>query len=605
VEKDSGTAAIWPVVSKVNTRQTYKLTYTVGETIPKGGGIFVWPPWGGSYPQVDSPNAEGHVAVRSGASAKLEPTIMEKGHWYYTTTEGDRQVRMFVAVFVEVTGGELKRGDTVEVVFENMRSQFAFERDKLWVAKAMPKGKAMHLWDKNGAAVTYLPGEPARLRLFAPSTVERGEEFSLLIGVFDEFDNPVLEPFRPRVRLTSSAKVSGLPEEVDFSKHPWNHMRLRGLRCGSAGACYIGAEAEGLCGRSNPVFVANDPSRQRVFWGDTHIHTEISDGIGPPEEVYQMARDVYGLDFAAVCDHETTGEDWERTKRASALFNAPGRFVTIPAWEWTSHAYGHRNVYFLSEDRSAPAFGHGDEFTLSNLYRSLKSCGGPAMVIPHHPIWLMDFSVHDPELERVVEIYSIWGSSEFQENELQFLAKVQPNQKLKYDTVRGGLAKGRRFGFVASGDCHITRGGQPYPENKVRGPVTPELDEHFITYGSGLTAVRAGELTRPAIWDAVRSRYCYATTGSRIYMDFEVNGARMGEETEASGEMEISVRAAGTARFVRVEVIKDGEILHREEPYQETVSMSFRDSAREGSYYYGKVVQEDGNMAWASPVWVG
>jgi len=79
----------------------------------------------------------------------------------------------------------------------------------------------------------------------------------------------------------------------------------------------------------------------------------------------------------------------------------------------------------------------------------------------------------------------------------------------------------------------------------------------------------------------------------------------MGREAQASGEMTISLCAAGTAKIVRVEMIKDGEILRRQEPNQETVSVSFRDRGGEGSYYYGKVVQEDGNMAWASPVWVG
>ena len=605
MEKDRGSASIWPVVCRVNEKRTFKVTYTVGERIPKGGGIFVWPPWAGSYPQVESPDSDAYVYVRTSAAVKLQPVIMEKGHWYYSTTEGDRQVRMFVAVFVEVIYGELKPGNVVELVFSNMRAQYAFEQNKLWVARALPQGKAMHLWDRNGAAVAYLPGEPARLRLFAPSALARGEEFSLLVGVFDEFDNPVLEPFGSKVRLTSNVEVEGLPAEVDFSKRSWNQTRLRGLRCVEPGACYISGEAEGIAGRSNPIFVTEGPPKHRIFWGDLHIHTEISDGIGPPEEVYQMARDVYGLDFAALCDHEAAREDWERTKRASALFDSPGRFVTIPAWEWTSHAHGHRNVYFLSEENSIPSFGHGEGFSLRDLYKALKNCGGPAMVIPHHPIWFMDFSTHDPELERVVEIYSIWGSSEFQDNELQFLAKEQPNEALRCDTVRGALARGHRLGFVGSSDCHITRGGQPYPEYKKRGPVTPDIDEHFITYGAGLTAARAPQLERPAIWEAIRSRNCYATTGPRIYVDFEINDTRTGSEMKNRGEIGISLRATGTAKIVRAEIVKNGEVLHREEPDEETVTLCMSDCSDGSSYYYAKIVQDDGNMAWASPVWVG
>jgi len=603
--KDSGTAAIWPTACKVSTNCSYKLIYTVGEKITKGGGIFVWPPWGGSDPQVDAPGREGCVTCRTDANAVLRPTMRERGHWYYATTEGDRQVRMFVAVFIEVAEGKLQPGDVVEIAFANFLSQYTYERDKIWEVKTIADGKGLPLWGRTGPAVTYLPGEPAKLRIFAPSMVGRGEKFSIKVGVFDEFDNPVMEPLRKKVHLSSSFPMQGLPHEMDLSGRPLACRKISGLNCQGTGFCYIEAAADGMSGRSNPILVREDEPELRIFWGDTHVHTNLSDGVGPPEEAYQMARDVYGLDFAALCDHDTNGEDWERTKRAARLFDSPGRFVTIPAWEWTSHRHGHRNVYFLSEEKSVPSIGSGKDVSLEELYAALKGCGGPAMVIPHHPIWFMDFSGHDPNLERVAEIYSIWGSSEFQDNELQFLAKKQPNEDLQPQVVREALARGYRFGFVGSSDCHLTRCGQPYSEDKRRGPITPQTDKHFIVFGSGLAAVMAPKLERGAIWDSICARSCYATTGVRMVVDFRANGRRCGAEMEAEGNVKLSILAAGTENISRVEIVKDGEVFHQSEPGTESVELSVEDRPRSGSYYYAKVIQEDGNMAWSSPVWVG
>ena len=56
-------------------------------------------------------------------------------------------------------------------------------------------------------------------------------------------------------------------------------------------------------------------------------------------------------------------------------------------------------------------------------------------------------------------------------------------------------------------------------------------------------AVLARALTRDDIWDAIRSRRVYATTGANILLDFQVNGAHMGEIVvdEESGERSIYV----------------------------------------------------------------
>ena len=42
----------------------------------------------------------------------------------------------------------------------------------------------------------------------------------------------------------------------------------------------------------------------RLFWGDVHTHTSLSDGKGSPEQVLAHARDAAQLDFAILTDHD-------------------------------------------------------------------------------------------------------------------------------------------------------------------------------------------------------------------------------------------------------------------------------------------------------------
>jgi hypothetical protein len=72
----------------------------------------------------------------------------------------------------------------------------------------------------------------------------------------------------------------------------------------------------------------------------------------------------------------------------------------------------------------------------------------------------------------------------------------------------------------------------------------------------GLTGVYATELTRPAIFEAIRKRRCYAITGEPIGVDFRVNGNLMGSEIDARDGPVIEAVVEGTAKPISVEVVK-------------------------------------------------
>jgi hypothetical protein len=267
---------------------------------------------------------------------------------------------------------------------------------------------------------------------------------------------------------------------------------------------------------------------------------------------------------------------WPTVKQKAAQYNEPGRFVTFLAFEWGSwERFGDKCVYYQAED--GQWFGAHQECanTPDKLWHQLR--GKPVITIPHHSKYggKTDWSFHDPELQPLAEIYSTWGSSE------------QGGDH----SVQKAWQRGYKLGVIASSDTHT---GTPGNE------------------GGGLAAVWAGDLTRESLFEALRQRRCYATTGARILLDFRLNGRRMGEviREERSGKRELSVLAAGTGRLATAEILKNNVVVHTVQGSGKVMRLEWEDPAgdRGGGpedFYYVRVNQIDGNRAWSSPIWIG
>ena len=150
---------------------------------------------------------------------------------------------------------------------------------------------------------------------------------------------------------------------------------------------------------------------------------------GVPAAYYRYARDVAGLDFAALTDHDDMLDDaeWAESKRVTNSFDEPGRFSTLLAYEWTHWVHGHRCVYFAGDD--APIFRRTTPptDTPAGLWAALRRSGAAVMTIAHHTRGLrgafnggqaeIDWHAFPPppDLERLVETYSIHGHCENEE----------------------------------------------------------------------------------------------------------------------------------------------------------------------------------------------
>lgn len=108
---------------------------------------------------------------------------------------------------------------------------------------------------------------------------------------------------------------------------------------------------------------------------------------------------------------------------------------------------------------------------------------------------------------------------------------------------------------------------------------------------------------------AIRERHCYRTTAAKIFLDVRVDGRLMGEKIAkpAGDSVEVSIHARCPAPIGRIEVCRNNRFIYTSSPDGREADLTFVDRAPlEGrSYYYVRVIQEDEEIAWSSPVWFG
>ena len=320
-----------------------------------------------------------------------------------------------------------------------------------------------------------------------------------------------------------------------------------------------------------------------MYWGDLHGHAGWSDGVGTPEAYYRYARDAAALDFVALTEHDAIGPfrtdeaRWERLGEIADDFHEPGRFVTFFGYEYTNWATGHLTV--LSPSRELPLLSAADPRfdRVEELWAGLAERGDlPVLTVPHHSggsTLPTNWDHFDPRFVRTVEIFSVHGSSEC----FRCAGRVQRPKRGSF--VLDALGRGYRLAFLGSGDTHS---GHPGRNPRLRPNRT------------GLAGVWADALTRDALWEAIASGQTFATTGSRTVPELSRDGA----------QLHLRVRAAD--EVAKLELVKNGRVAHRSKPQAASVEERWHDPQppASGDYYYLRMTESDGHMAWTSPIYV-
>jgi hypothetical protein len=308
------------------------------------------------------------------------------------------------------------------------------------------------------------------------------------------------------------------------------------------------------------------------YFGDIHSHNNVGYGHGSMADSFHNAR--LQLDFAAITHHahwpdlpvdderladlvayhkhgfERTREQWSEVRQAVEENYQPGKFVTFLAFEWHSLEYGDHNVYFNGSEGEIIYAANLEE--MREALRAYQHQGIEGMVLPHHIGYKqgyrgVNWSAFTQEFSPVVEIMSMHGASESTSAPYPYLHTMGPRDWHSF--YQYGLAKGHLVGVVGSTDHHSAHPG---------------------SYGHGRLAVWAKELTREAVWEAIRERRTVALTGDNIQVKLAVNEQPIGSVAPPSKERQISVSVEGCGALDYVEVIHNNQTLHRRQPQPES-----------------------------------
>ena len=123
----------------------------------------------------------------------------------------------------------------------------------------------------------------------------------------------------------------------------------------------------------------------------------------------------------------------------------------------------------------------------------------------------------------------------------------------------------------------------------------------------GITGVFAPELTRDAIFEALQKKRVYGTTSTKIAVDFRLDGYFMGSEitipqSQKSAKCEITAVCTDDIEYITL-VSKDKETVLDIGDAAAQIKKEYDIEIEEG-YYYIRLKQKDGNVAWSSPVFV-
>ena len=445
------------------------------------------------------------------------------------------------------------------------------------------------------ARLRVTPGPAKEIHCLSAPLAAQNEPLDLILGAVDEFGNWVdaraeIE-FAPQPNLSHPERVELLPGDGE------QRVIKSSLTISAPGVYRLGGRdrISNIEFASAPICCTEREPDYGLYFGDLHAHDFLSPGLASPLEYYQNARR-WGLDFVALPiqaqSRNVDAEKWAIATFMAEEFYEPGAFVTFPAIEWQHYAFGHKNVYYVNPDQ--PYFCPYDERydTVKKLYAAARQ--SDVLIMPHHPGYRLDchvpgtdWSQVDDTMEPVAEICSCHGSSEKPHSERPLNAPGEENW------LQNAWARGMHIGVIGGSDSHTGR-----PANSVREP---------RPYPGGMACVYATELTRQGLFEAFCSRRCYATTGARIVLEFEMNSHPMGEIITAPGERVVRVFVAGTAPLEKVEIIKNNRVIHSSSSEQTIVALEYQDrenSDREQDFYYIKIVQDDGEIAWSSPIWV-
>lgn len=610
-----------PTSSLAGTTSTWKFIYTTANHLPKGtkvrfdleskGRPIDW-----QIPQTDLKAKSNVIWMEVSGEKKIAGELT-----FHPETQG--------ACFEFTLPIEMKSGESFFIWMGSMDKdpskgtmcQKNTQRKRAFSIFIDPKGKGDYK-DPDLFHIDVRGNQLKNLKILAPSMVSRNKRFDVIVRFEDCYGN-----------LTSNAPEGTL---IDLS---YQHLRenlswklfvpetgfiaLPNLYFNEPGIYKIQLRNT----LTNEIFYSPPikclpEGSPNLYWGLFHGESEKYDATDSIETLLRHMRDDRGLQFYATScfdsESETSSDQWKAISQQITEFNEDERFVAFLGFQWLGEKASEGLRQFIYTKDAKPILRKAD--TKSNSLKKIYKTSNPKemIAIPSFTMGnstLYDFQDFNPEFEKVVEIYNAWGSSELSKKEGGNLRPIEGSGKGTISEAQEGsivkaLNKGYRFGFVAGGLDD-------------RGPYEGLYDTSQKQYSPGLTAILAKEHNRSSLIEALNNRSCYATTGEKIVIGLSIASFPMGSEIDTKSRpgleynRHITGFCIGTQDLLEVILMRAGKPWKKIDVQGSNCEFEVDDSDPLSqialqpevdrsmfTYYYLKVVQKDGHIAWSSPIWI-
>ncbi|WP_068466463.1 DUF3604 domain-containing protein [Candidatus Protochlamydia phocaeensis] len=613
-----------PSYALAGEEKTWKFIYTPSATLPKGtrlkfdlqsrGREIDW-----QIPSVNLKKAGGVIYALLDNGKILQATEVEAPdsftpHYEFVLPNAIEAGEQFTIILGAKESEQGKKGQST------IRAQTTAQRRRPFLLYIDPSGKG-HYGDPEVFTIDIRGNELANIRILTPSFVAKNKRFDVIVRFEDEFGNltnnapedTLIELSHEHLRENLNWKL--FVPETGFIALPNLYFNEAGIYT----IQLVNSRTKQIF-RSPPIkcFPENN---KHLYWGLLHGESDRFDSTENIESCMRHFRDDKAFNFYGVSpfesQEETPNETWKLIVQNVAEFDEDERFTTLLGFQWEGEnkEEGARLLVYTKENKPLLRKKDLKSNTLKKIYKSFS----PKELISI-PCFTMakgfeyNFEDYDPDFERVVEIYNAWGSSEMTKKEGNPRPIHSPSsagiQESAEGSIQKALQRNCRFGFVAGGLDD-------------RGIYADLYESDQEQYSPGLTAIMAPTHSREALAEALYQRSCYATTGERMIVGLYLAGIPMGKEVSTADKPGLAVNrhlsgyVAGTTKLKKIEIIRNGKVLKTYEPNDyhfefayddmtplEKVCIDAKDKKLPFAYYYLRVTQEDGHMAWSSPIWV-
>lgn len=315
-----------------------------------------------------------------------------------------------------------------------------------------------------------------------------------------------------------------------------------------------------VCCAEHYEFEVADTTGMRWYKGNTHTHTNMSDGDSPPEVVAQWYKD-HGYQFLVLSDHNVFVDPQRLSEITDSTFVLiPGEEITTRVKEKRVHING-LNIPGLIEP-------HIDSTVVETIQQNVDAVRG-VRGVPHinHPNFRWSISAEDifkVKNDRLLEIFNghplvhNLGGGDW------------PGMEEVWDQL---LTRGKTIYGIAVDDAHHFQG---------------EFSAQRSNPGRGWVAVRAHSLDPAEIVRNLDNGLFYASTGV-VLEDIVI----------APNRIEIRIHVRGDFKYRTQFIGRGGKILLETGDNPAIFILE-----KKAKYVRAKVTDSGGAMAWVQPVFV-